>query len=138
MLRLFSTLVLMGAITSATAAPTDAKKSYAVSIEAPETAQVGQATSAKVKLEPGAGYKINKQYPIKLQVTPPGGVDVERTTQKAKDAVRLDEEQALFEVKFTAKEAGRKEMKAVFGFSVCTPKNCQVKKEKLSFSTEVR
>ena len=64
MFRLFSTLAVIGAVSSAAAAPTDGKKkSYAVSVEAPETAEVGQATSAKVKLVPGAGYKINKQYP---------------------------------------------------------------------------
>lgn len=137
MLRFVTTFAVMCCAASVPAAPKDTK-TFVVSIEAPESATVDQVTSAKVKLEPGKGYKVNQKYPIKLVVTPPAGVEVERETLRAPDAVRLDDEQALFEVKFTAKEVGRKEVTAVFGFSVCTPKNCEVKKERLSFSTEVR
>jgi len=122
---------------AAQAAPPDGK-SFAVSVEAPPTAEVGKAARARVRLEPGTGYKINKEYPIKLEVTPAGGVDVERKTLRKGDAVRLDAEQALFEVTFTARDAGKKDMKAVLGFSVCTPKACVVKKEPLAFSTDAR
>lgn len=111
---------------------------YALSVEAPAQSEIGKSTTARVKLEPRSGYKINKDYPIKLEVTPPGGLDVERKTQRGPDAVRLDPQQALFEVAFTPKEAGRKEVKAVLGFSVCTPKACVIKKESLAFSTDVR
>jgi hypothetical protein len=85
------------------AAPPDGAH-FAVSVDAPPQAEVGKATKARVKLEPGSGYKINKEYPIRLEVTPPGGVTVDRPTQRAADAVRLDAEQALFDVAFTAKE----------------------------------
>jgi hypothetical protein len=127
----------MSLVTWARAAPTDGQN-FALSVEAPATAQVGKVARARVKLLPGQGYKINKGYPIKLEVTPPGGVDVERRTLRAADAVRLDAQQALFEVAFTAREPGRKEVKAVLGFSVCTAKACVVKKEPLAFSTDVR
>ena len=130
-------LAVAGIGSWAEAAPPDAKN-FALSVQAPATSEVGKVARARVKLEPGTGYKINKQYPIKLEVTPPGGVDVERKTLRAADAVRLDAQQALFEVAFTAKEAGRKELRAVLGFSVCTPKACLVKKEPLAFSTDVR
>jgi hypothetical protein len=119
------------------ASPSDGR-SFVLSVEAPATTQVGKAERARVKLEPGKGYKINKEYPIRLEVTPPGDVDIERKTLRAPDAARLDHEQALFEVAFTPKEAGHKEVKAVLGFSVCTPKACEIKKESLSFSTDVR
>jgi hypothetical protein len=119
------------------AAPPDGAH-FAVSVDAPPQAEVGKATKARVKLEPGSGYKINKEYPIRLEVTPPGGVTVDRPTQRATDAVRLDAQQALFDVAFTAKEAGKKEVKAVLGFSVCTPKACEIKKQPLAFATDVR
>lgn len=122
---------------AARSAPPDGAH-FALSVEAPPQSEVGKSARARVKLEPGAGYKINKDYPIRLEVTPPGGLDVERKTQRAPDAVRLDPHEAVFEVAFTPKEAGRKEVKAVLGFSVCTPKACEIKKESLAFSTDVR
>jgi len=136
-MRLWTAMLVLSWSQAARSAPPDGAH-FALSVEAPPQSEVGKSARARVKLEPGAGYKINKDYPIRLEVTPPGGLDVERKTQRAPDAVRLDPQQAVFEVAFTPKEAGRKEVKAVLGFSVCTPKACEIKKEPLAFSTDVR
>jgi len=136
-MRMWTAMLALSWSPSAQSAPPDGAH-FAVSVEAPPQSEVGKSTRARVRLEPGTGYKINKDYPIKLEVTPPAGLDVERKTQRAPDAVRLDPQQALFEVAFTPKEAGRKEVTAVLGFSVCTPKACEIKKQSLAFSTDVR
>ena len=133
----WSVLFVLVGCQSVGAAPPDGKH-FSLVVEAPQVSEVGKVAKAHVKLEPGPGYKINKDYPIRLEITPPGGVEVERTTQRSPDAVRLDPHGALFDVAFTPKEAGHKEVRAVFGFSVCTPKACEVKKESFAFSTDVR
>jgi hypothetical protein len=47
---------------------------------------------------------------------------------------KIDAKTAAFQVAFTAQGAGAKEFGADFHFSVCTPKFCEIKKERLSWS----
>jgi hypothetical protein len=111
---------------------------YVVDVRPPEGAQVGSAATAKVVLHPTGGYHVNKEFPITLAVVAPTGVDLPKVKQTAPDAAKLEEGEAIFEVPFTAKEAGDKAFAATFRFAVCTPTTCDPKNEKLAWNVAVK
>jgi hypothetical protein len=47
---------------------------------------------------------------------------------------QVSEKEASFQVAFTAENPGAKSFSGEFHFSVCTPKFCEIKKEKLAWS----
>jgi hypothetical protein len=53
-------------------------------------------------------------------------------------AVKLEEGGAEFDVAFTSADAGKKTFSGEFKFAVCSASTCDPKKEKLSFTVEVK
>jgi hypothetical protein len=111
---------------------------FIVDVKLPPSAQVGAAATAKVVLRPTGGYHVNKEFPTNLTVTPPANVDVPKVKQTGADAAKLAEDEAVFEVPFTAKDAGDKRFEATFKFAVCTPETCDPKSEKLAWTVAVK
>src|SRR5437763_301488 len=71
--------------------PAPAEASYVLKIDAP-VAKAGQKGVAKVKITPGAGYHMNKEYPTSLVFTTvPAGVLVDKMKLTAKDAAKFEE-----------------------------------------------
>lgn len=114
-----------------------ADPSYALKLEVPP-AKKGQRTVVKVHIAPGAGYHMNKDFPTSLALTPPAGVTVEKPKQGVKDAARFEEAGADFEVALTAAEPGSKVVTGDLKFAVCTATTCDPKREKVSFTVEVK
>ena len=73
-----------------------------------------------------------------LMVTAPGGVDVTKAKQAGRDAAKLEETEAMFDVPFTAKEAGDKAFAASFRFAVCTATTCDPHSEKLAWNVTAK
>jgi hypothetical protein len=90
--------------------------------------------TATITIKPTAGFHVNKDFPIELKVTPPDGVTVAKGEQENDDAARLDENEADFAVKYTARTAGAKQVSASLLFGVCTPTACHPKKTTISFA----
>jgi hypothetical protein len=111
---------------------------FIVEVTPPATAAVGTAAKARVVLKPTSGYKVNKEFPTKLTVTAPAGVEVAKATQAGADAAKLAEDECVFEVAFTPKEAGDKKFEAAFKFAVCTTETCDPKSEKLAWTVPVK
>jgi hypothetical protein len=133
---------------AAAAAPTEAAaakiagpraegQGFVVEVSPPGSAQVGAATHAKIILKPTGGYKVNKEFPTHLSVTAPEGVEIGKPKQAGPDAAKLEEDEAVFEVAFTASEPGDKRFEAAFRFAVCTPESCDPKSEKLAWTVPV-
>ena len=112
--------------------------SYLLKVEAPP-AKKGQKSVAKVKITPGAGFHMNKEYPTSLVLsTVPAGVTVDKMKQTMKDAAKWDEAGGEFDVAYTAAEPGKKIVTGEIKFAVCSANTCDPKKSNVSFEIDVK
>ena len=111
---------------------------YVVEVQPPASSAVGAVATAKVVLKPTGGYKVNKEFPTALTVAIPAGVELAKPKQVPADAAKFAEDGAVFDVAFTAKEAGDKHFEATFKFAVCTADTCDPKSEKLAWTVAVK
>jgi hypothetical protein len=111
--------------------------SFALSVNVP-AAKKGQRAVVRVHIAPGSGYHMNKDFPTALVLTAPEGVAVEKLRQNAKDAVKLEEAGADFDVALTASAVGKQVVTGDLKFAVCTATSCDPKREKLSFTVDVK
>jgi hypothetical protein len=93
--------------------------------------KAGAATSAEIKLAPGAGFHVATDYPIKLKLMETPGVKLEKQLltaggrdKKQGDAATLSEQALAFAVKVTPEAAGAYEIKGTFSFGVCEQDSC--------------
>ncbi len=133
MLRHLMIFGLLGAASIAAAEST----AYKVSVDTP-SAKSTQRAVAKLHITPGAGYHFNQEFPTSVTVTPPAGVTVERNKQTAKDAVKLGEAGADFEIAFVAADKGKKEFVSDLKFAVCSSNTCDPKRESIHFIVDVK
>jgi hypothetical protein len=123
----------------ATVAPdgAGANEQYALQID-PGEATVGQPGTVSIRVIPNATWHMNLEYPTKLTVTPPAGVEVAKPKLGKDDAVKFDEQNCEFSVAFTPSEAGDKVFTGEFKFAVCQDTACVPKTEKLEFHVAVK
>ncbi|HEY7956905.1 MAG: hypothetical protein ACHQ17_07365 [Polyangia bacterium] len=115
-----------------------ADPSYSIKVDAPSVKRAS-AGVAKIHIVPGPGFHFNKDYPAKMVLDGvPAGVMVKKLTFTAKDAAALSEAGAEFDVGYTASQAGKKTLTGELKFAVCSASSCDPKKEKLSFTVEVK
>jgi hypothetical protein len=118
--------------------PPPAVASYALKVEAPP-AKKGQKAVAKVKITPGAGYHMNKEYPTSLVLSSvPAGVSVDKMKQTLKDAAKWEEAGGEFDIAYTAAAAGKKTVSGEIKFAVCSATTCDPKKSNVSFEIDVK
>lgn len=114
-----------------------ADAAYSLKVVAPP-ARKAHKSVAKIHIAPSAGYHMNKDYPTSVvAVDVPAGVLIEKVKLTGKDAVKLQEDGADFDLSFTSAEAGKKTITYEIKFAVCTQTTCDPKKEKLAFTVEV-
>ncbi len=113
-------------------------------IEVPPDAKAGAEVIAKVVVIPSDKYKVNKEFPTKLTLTPPAGVAIAKAEMKAGgadeskgDADALDDRQLVFSVKLTP-EAGNHTIDGTFKFAVCDKDTCLAKKEQISIAVAAK
>ena len=94
-------------------------------------AAAGAQAIATVKVEPGEGYNMATDYPIKKLLENPNGVTVEKTfltaggrSKEQGDATTLSEKSIAFAVRATPAAKGSYEIKGVFKFGVCQAEAC--------------
>ena len=115
-----------------------ADASFTVTTDAPPV-KAGQKGTAKVDVTPGAGFHLNKDYPTSLVLKElPEGVTIDRLKQSAKDAAKLGEREAEFQVPFTASTPGKKRVSGELKFAVCSATSCDPKKETITLTIDVR
>jgi hypothetical protein len=107
-------------------------------IEVPVDAKAGAEVIAKVLVIPTDKYKVNKEFPTKLTLTPPAGVTIAKAELKAGgadeskgDADTFEDKQLAFSVKLTP-QAGSHTVSGTFKFAVCDKDTCLAKKEQIS------
>lgn len=112
-------------------------QSYTLTLDAPDRLASGAEGTVRVSVVPKQGWKMNKEFPTKLEVQAPAGVEVAKAEQRVADAERFEEAGATFAVKFKAGEAGAKAFQAKFKFAVCTDATCDPKKQDLAWVVNV-
>lgn len=128
---------LLGCVGGSAGVAQAADSSFSVKLEVPP-AQKGQRAVVRVKVVPGAGYHMNKEFPSALVLTAPAGVTIERPRQAAGDARRFEEAGADFDVALTSAQAGKQVVVGDLKFAVCSSTSCDPKREKVSFTLEVK
>lgn len=111
---------------------------YSVRVELPDAAAKGAASAVALHVSPKPGWKLNLEFPTKLTVAPPAGVEVDKPTQKVADAATFAEQGAVFQIGFTAADPGSKQFTADFKFAVCTESTCDPKKQELAWAVDVK
>lgn len=111
--------------------------SYTLKIKYPNEVKNGAKGTVTVTVIPADGWKMNKDFPTKLTVAAPDGVDVSKLKQKVPDAVEFRDGKAVFAVEFTPSSSGSKAFSAKFKFAVCTPSTCDPKKTEMAWNTSV-
>lgn len=118
--------------------PPPADAAYVLKVDAPATKK-GQKSLAKIRITPGAGYHMNKEYPASLSLsTVPAGVTIDKARQTLKDAAKWDEAGGEFDVAYTAAEPGKKVVAGELKFAVCSTNTCDPKKSTISFEIDVK
>ena len=96
---------------------------YAVKVEAPDV-HVGEEGKLQVRITPGTGFKINKEYPWKIKVDGTELVSVSNT-EFDKTKFTLSDSVAEFSVDCQAEAAGDHKLSATANFSVCNDNVCK-------------
>lgn len=112
--------------------------SYTLQLDAPESVASGATGTVRVSVVPKTGWKMNKDFPTKLEVQAPEGVEVVKAAQRVADAERFDDGGATFAVQFKAATPGAKSFQAKFKFAVCTDATCDPKKQELAWVVDVK
>lgn len=110
---------------------------YALVID-PSEGKVGEEGQVTIRVVPSADWHMNLEYPTKLSVTPPAGIEVAKPKLSKDDAVKLDEQHCEFSVKYTPSEIGDKTFTGEIKFAVCQDTACVPKTETLEFQVAVK
>jgi hypothetical protein len=103
----------------------------------PSSVKKGQPAVALVHVQGTNGFDLNLDYPVKLTITPPAGVQLVKTTLTKADARTFTKGGADFEIKFTSTDAGKKDFNGELKFAVSTDKDMSPVTEKIAFSVTV-
>jgi hypothetical protein len=106
-------------------------------VRSPEKAvSVGQKQTVELAITPGDGLKINKEFPWKLEFSPPKGVQLAQKRVSG-DQIDLAESQATIPLHLEADAAGVHKLDATADFSVCNDTKCYVIRDQaLSFDVK--
>ena len=111
--------------------------SYAVKVDVPAT-KAGQHAVVKLHVKPGAGYHMNRDFPVGVTVAPTAGVTTDKAHLGKADAARFEDAGADFDVGLVAAAPGKQVVTADLKFAVCSATACEPKREKVSFTLEVK
>lgn len=111
---------------------------YTLSLAAPAALGVGEAGKVVFTVTPKKGWKLNEEFPPKLKLDPPEGVEVDKPNQGKSDAVSYTTKQAQWAVSVKPTAAGKKTVSGKIKFAVCTETTCNPRKPALAFAFDVK
>lgn len=109
-------------------------ETFTLKARVPSSVAVGTDAMVSITLIPKTGWKINEEFPTKLQVVAPAGTSVKSASLSAKDAKSFSKKSAEFQVKFSATTAGVKKFSGKMRFAMCTDATCDPKKADLAWT----
>jgi hypothetical protein len=120
------------------AAETRGGEGYVLEIVAPPPSKAGAPGTATVTVRTRGGWKLNTDYPFKLELSPPAGVTVAKSVLRKGDARRFEEREAALDIVITAARAGQADVGAIVKFATCDDASCAVHKEVFTITTTAR
>ena len=91
-----------------------------------------------VRVTPGKGFHMNKDYPTKLTLELPAGVSSPKAVLEPADAAAFTDDQLAFAIKLTATAKGDYTIPAVLKFAVCTDATCNPKKQSIALQLKAQ
>lgn len=116
----------------------ESDSSFKLVVEQPGEVAAGAATTLRIRVTPGTGYKMNAEFPTKLTLDPTAGVKLDKTSLVLADAEKFDEQQLVFAVKATPEAAGSYTVNGKIKFAVCTDATCDPKKRNVAFTVTAK
>ncbi len=87
--------------------------------------------AAELSIVPAAGYKVNLEYPTRVQLSATGGLTLPKPVLARSDAREMSKERARFLLPFVAPAGAKGELAAEVRFSVCNDRQCDLGHETL-------
>jgi hypothetical protein len=112
--------------------------SFKLAVATPPAGPAGTEAVARVSVTPTEGWHMNKEYPTKLKVTAPDGVQLAKAVFEVGDVTKLDDNELAFDIKLVAAKAGTYKVDGEIKFAVCTPETCDPKKQPIAFDLVVQ
>ncbi|MEM6996312.1 MAG: hypothetical protein AAF721_37745 [Myxococcota bacterium] len=112
---------------------------YQIDVEAPAQVKAGQAVIARVSVQSRAPLHMNEDYPAKLRMTAPSGIELDAPLLRRNDAERSDDSALVFPVVFTPKagHVGHTTLTGELHFAVCGVAECSPMRVPVEFSVEI-
>lgn len=113
-------------------------KTYTFKVVAPSQSAPGKPITVGVEVVPKTGWKMNMDFPTKLQITAPDTATVKGGEQAKEDAAEFVNHHALWTAEVTPAAAGSKELSVELRFAVCTATTCVPKREQATWAMTVQ
>jgi Disulphide bond corrector protein DsbC len=117
--------------------PTIEDTTFRLALAAPDNAAADQPGAATLTLEALGGYHVNQDYPIKVDLTAPPGLKLQKTSLGRPDAADFSEQRASFALPFSA-PGGSYDLTATVDFAVCTKETCVPDQRTVALALVVR
>lgn len=130
----FAFTVTIGAVPGVASAEVVDGRGYTIEITAP-AASVGKSAAIRWTIRPKAGWKLNAEYPVKLEVPAVGALGIAAGTLKKSDAKSFAEKEAVFELPIKPTAKGEHQVAGKIKFATCTDTTCDP--QKASFTAKV-
>ena len=125
MLRASLVLPVFGSLALALLGPVAAAEDLHEVTAAPATAKAGAPAKASITLAAKNGWHLNEEAPISVKLTPATGVTVDKPKLARKDIAAKTQDEARFDVGFTATEPGPKTIEAEARYVICQETACK-------------
>ncbi len=99
------------------------ENTFRLALEADPAYVEGKGGKFRVVLKAMGGYHVNQDYPIRVDLSGPESLKLDKRSFGKPDASQFGEEAARFEVPFSAQK-GTHEVSATVDFAVCTKETC--------------
>lgn len=131
--------LLVGSLAARSAtAETRGGEGYVIEVVAPPASKAGTTSTATLTVRPRGGWKLNTDYPFKLELAPGAGLRVAKPTLGKQDARTFDEGGADLDIVVTADKAGKTDLAATVKFATCDGASCEVHKERFTITATAR
>jgi hypothetical protein len=118
-------------------APAEAPEDrYEVEVELPKSIP-GKESLAKVHVHPRGDWHMNTDFPVKLELQTPVGVELVSGKLTREHVERLDDEALTFAVPFTPASEGQKRFEGKLSFAMCGELACDPLTVPVDFTVDV-
>lgn len=138
LLSLAAVVLAAAAMPARADAETRGGQGYVLEIVAPPVSKAGAPGTATVMVRTRAGWKLNTDYPFKLELTPGAGARVAKPVLGKRDARRFEATGADLDVVITADKAGQTDVAGIVKFATCDDATCAVHKETFTITAVAR